>query len=1046
MSKAYLTLALIAAAAFTFATDIKESQRQVGLINPEAVQLALADMALRWPDQCPTPEKQIWLTTLPAERDALFKRLAANDATAIPAARALCEQVRKALTSLPLLPDLDLIAVERGANNLALPANWENLHEVNRKGLQNRVIRISGIKTNPTITPIWQPPYPNAFAGRLQLHWDADRLMLTSNNQAGKYRVYELSLNNPVSGEPPQFSQIDETDVDNYSGCWLADDNYLFLSTATMIGVPCVRGASHIANIYKFDHAQQSIRRLTFEQEHNWCPTMLADGSVMYLRWEYSDIPHYVARILFTMNPDGTTQREFYGSNSYWPNSMFHAKPIPDDPHRFVAVISGHHDTNREGELILFDTTRGRHEASGVVQRIPGRGKAVEPKILDGLVQNSWPRFLYPYPLGDNYFLASCKPGKDALWGIYLVDIFDNMTLLYESPGQAILEATIVQKRQRPPLRPSLIEPGQPARVKIIDIYQGPGLAGIPRGTVKSIRVISYAFSYRGMGGQVDRVGLDGPWDVKRILGTVPVATDGSAFFEVPANTPVALQPLDAKGRALQLMRSWITVMPGELQSCSGCHESQNTGPGPRQQLTALKAKPAQIKPWYGPARGFSFNREVQPVLNQACVKCHNGARPERPDFTERAAVMAGSKAKYYDENARFPPAYLALRSYVRGPTIESDMHLLTPCEYHASTTELIQILEGGHHGVTLTGEQWDRLHTWIDLHTPAHGTWSEISGEQRTTALASRRREMMQRYAACDEDLEDNELRAAFTNTPAAIATIEYNPPAKNALTATCAPLTMELAERVVKLGGEITMRFVKIPGGSITLSDGIKTTFAKPLWVATHEVSNAQFAQFNAEHDSRIESGDFLQFGEVERGFPCNLPDQPVSHVSAIEVREFCAWLSEKSGLHCRLPTAIEWQWFARAGSEHPNSWQDNLAELNKIANLADKSFNAVQTLGWGLPSGAIPPWRKAALDVDDGFRVCSPTGQFKANAWGLYDTIGNVWEWSADQRADGSAIACGGSWHTRPCNAGFDAQIAYPEWQKVYDIGFRVVITTP
>jgi formylglycine-generating enzyme required for sulfatase activity len=145
----------------------------------------------------------------------------------------------------------------------------------------------------------------------------------------------------------------------------------------------------------------------------------------------------------------------------------------------------------------------------------------------------------------------------------------------------------------------------------------------------------------------------------------------------------------------------------------------------------------------------------------------------------------------------------------------------------------------------------------------------------------------------------------------------------------------------------------------------------------------------------------------------------------------------------MQCRLPTDLEWQWFARAGSGLPDGWNAIAGDFSKTANLADKSFNAVQTLGWGLPSGAIPPWRKAAPDVDDGFRVCSPVGRFQANAWGLHDTIGNVWEWTSDQREDGQRVACGGSWHTRPEKAGFDARIAYPEWQKVYDVGFRVVM---
>ncbi|WP_347245081.1 hypothetical protein [Thermogutta sp.] len=69
---------------------------------------------------------------------------------------------------------------------------------------------------------------------------------------------------------------------------------------------------------------------------------------------------------------------------------------------------------------------------------------------------------------------------------------------------------------------------------------------------------------------------MDGLWDVKRILGTVPVHEDGSALFRVPAYTPIAVQPLDEEGRALQIMRHWFTAMPGEVLSCIGCQEHAN--------------------------------------------------------------------------------------------------------------------------------------------------------------------------------------------------------------------------------------------------------------------------------------------------------------------------------------------------------------------------------------------------------------------------------------------------------------------------------------
>jgi formylglycine-generating enzyme required for sulfatase activity/mono/diheme cytochrome c family protein len=1034
-------LALVAGAA---AAGVGETRRHVALIAPAAVSDALRDMAQRWPERCGASVAPAWLGTLPSDREALLKRLDGGDPSAVAEGDALVARVRAALLALPLLDADRLLAVRRGANNLALPTNWDNLRETSRSGLTNQLVTLSGLRGAPQLQTVWQPPHASAYAGDLQPHWDARRLLFTSNNAKGRFRVFELNLDSP-SEAARETAQVPDDDVDNYAGCWLADDAQLFLSTASMLGVPCVRGSSHIGHLFRAE-TDGSIRRLTFDQEHNWCPTLLADGRVMYLRWEYSDLPHFVARILFTMNPDGTGQRALYGSNSYWPNSLFYARPLPGDPRRFAAVVSGHHDTRRAGELIVFDPALGRFEADGVVQRIPGRGKPVKPVIADRLVSDSWPKFLHPYPLGGNYLLASCQPDAQAPWGLYLVDLFDNMTLVYEEPGQALLEPHLLQPSARPPVIPTQTEAGKPALVKVVDVYEGPGLEGIPRGAVKALRVISYAFSYRGMGGQVDRVGLDGPWDIKRVLGTVPVAEDGSAYFEVPPNTPVAFQPLDAKGRALQLMRSWITVMPGELQSCAGCHEPQNSGSGPHQRMSALERPPAKLAPWHGPTRGFSFNREVQPVLERHCVGCHNGADPKRPDFSLRPDARAGSAAASYNSAAHFPPAYLALRTYVRGHTIESDMHLLTPCEFHASTTELARLLEAGHHGVRLDAEAWDRLNTWIDLNTPAHGTWTENAGESRAAPWAARRRELMLRFAGVDEDLEDGDFRqtwrvptARVHDTMGETPVPQHAPPAQPLLSAPFTPET-----KTVDLGEGASLRFARVPSGSLTTAAGLTRIVERPFWMGAHEVRNCDYARFDPAHDSRIETGEFLQFSERERGFPCNLPEQPVCRISRLRAQAFCAWLSAQTGLRCRLPSATEWEWAARAGSAAPSGWGEVTNDFSKAANLADRSLRSVMTLGWGLPSGAIPPYRPAATHVNDGFRVSAPAGSFQANAWGLSDLLGNVWEWTSETAGDGRAVACGGSWHSRPENALWDGRLSYAEWQPVYDVGFRIVIS--
>ena len=229
---------------------------------------------------------------------------------------------------------------------------------------------------------------------------------------------------------------------------------------------------------------------------------------------------------------------------------------------------------------------------------------------------------------------------------------------------------------------------------------------------------------------------------------------------------PISIQPLDEKGRALQLMRSWTQAMPGELASCSGCHEEYEASAGPNRRLIAMERPPSEIKPWYGPERGFDFRREVQPVLNRYCVECHDGkGQPPagtafrgglaKPNLTDRPDICIKSKDVYYLNDGLFPPSYIELCSYVRSHTQEGDNALLTPCDLAADTTSLVQMLERGHHGVRLDAESWDRINTWIDLNRMGHGTWHETVGTNRVDHFAARRADLQRRYANLEEDHE---------------------------------------------------------------------------------------------------------------------------------------------------------------------------------------------------------------------------------------------------------------------------------------------------
>jgi hypothetical protein len=966
----------------------------------------------------------------------------------------LAELRRDALLANPLLNFERLLVVQRSTRRLGLPQNWEGNSSLPLDGFENQLVVLSPVRPDGVLHPLYRPE-GGRFVGDVDLDFDAGKLLFSMPGDNGRWQVFEMDAG---GGNLQQLPLIHEPDVDNYDACYLPDGNIIFTSTAPFTGVPCVTGASHVANLYRFERESGGIRRLTFDQEHNWCPTVMNDGRLLYQRWEYSDIPHFVSRILFHMNPDGSDQKEFYGSGSYWPNAMFYARPVPGSSTRFVAVVGGHHGLPRMGELVLFDKARGRTEADGAIQRIPGRGKKVEPVILDELTDASWPKYLHPWPLSDKYFIVAAQPTAQSKWGIYLADVFDNLLLIKESEdGSALLEPLPFTPRDRPLAMPSMVRTEQAdATISIHDLHAGTGLEGVPRGTVKQLRLFTYHFAYHNMGGQTNRVGLDGPWDIKRIMGTVPVEADGSAFFRVPANTPIAVQPLDADGQAVQLMRSWMTAMPGETLSCVGCHDSQNSAP-PAAASLALSKPPAEITPWHGPTRGFSFVREVQPVLDRYCVGCHDGTddpgRKASPDFRAAPPVRPTAGDSHYNNSTHFTPSYLALRSYVRGHTIESDLHMLTPCEFSADTTELVQLLRGGHHGVKPDAEAWDRLITWIDLNTPAHGTWTEIVGADKVDRQRDRRREMLKRYAGIDEDPEEipatPTLPVAFeapANQPPAPESVSIDVPGWRFDAAEARRRQSELGafERRIDLGNGVWLDLVRIPAVLSNSSPVAATTaIDKPFWLGRYEITNEQYACFDPTHDSRIESGDFLQFSETERGYPANLPKQPVVRISWDEAMAFCRWLSEKSGEPWTLPDETRWEYACRAGTATPLWFGDLTTDFSKSANLADHSLRVMPTFGWGLPSGAVQPWRPVIDSVNDGFRISAPVGSFAANAWGLHDMAGNVWEWtSSDFNAERKAVR-GGSWSDRPVRATSASRQGFRPWQKVHHTGFRVMM---
>ena len=175
------------------------------------------------------------------------------------------------------------------------------------------------------------------------------------------------------------------------------------------------------------------MRRVTFDQDHNMHPAVLDDGLVIFNRWDYTGINRVFARPLMVMRPDGTGQRAYYGSNSWFPNGLYSARSLPGKSGQLLSILSGYHGPGQTGHLVLIDVNQGTREAEGIVKRISGRGLPLEVKYMDRLTEEAWPKFRSSYPITDTHYLVTGWMHEDSRsMGIYLADAFDNLVLLHQ--------------------------------------------------------------------------------------------------------------------------------------------------------------------------------------------------------------------------------------------------------------------------------------------------------------------------------------------------------------------------------------------------------------------------------------------------------------------------------------------------------------------------------------------------------------------------------------------------------------------------------------
>ncbi|RGV35573.1 SUMF1/EgtB/PvdO family nonheme iron enzyme [Bacteroides clarus] len=1004
-----------------------------------------------------------------------------NNPQAIATAQKALSNRRAILLGNPLL-DSDKIVAARykigvRARDIMTPElgtqsnNWSNQESARRSGFDAEIVELSNLRgENIRMRQVYKPTNGSSIAD-LRLHWNGDRVMFTQTRNDKRWNIFEVKLDGSGLKE---LIKNEEPDLEFYDGTYLPDGRILAISNIGYQGVPCVNGSDPVGNLVLYTPQTGNLRRITFDQDANWNPVVMNNGRVMYTRWEYTDLTHYYSRIVMHMNPDGTENKALYGSGAMFPNSTFDIQPLPGHGSAFVGIISGHHGVARSGRLILFDPSKGRKSVSGMTQEIPHRNRPIKEVIKDRLVDGVWPQFIKPTPLSDKYFLVAAKLSKESLWGIYLVDIYDNVTCLMEMEGEGFISPTLVTKRPTPPAIPDRVKLNdKEATIFIQDIYEGEGLRGIPRGTVKSLRLHAYEYAYVNTKSDHNWHGIQSGWDIKRLLGTVPVEEDGSAIFKVPANTPISIQPIDKDGVAVQWMRSWLTGQPGEVVSCIGCHEDQNQIPIPKRVMASQKDA-HKLTPPEGGTRSFTFDLEVQPILDRACIACHNG---------DKAFDLRGGKK----DKLGYGTSYLNLHPYVHRQGGEGDMVVLQPYEYHPNTSELVRMLKKGHYNVQLTDAEWRKLYNWIDYNAPDKGYFNANVLKYlpyKGFDQIKRRKELTDKYANgagvdWKKEIADyaTYLKGQGEITPVMPAA-EKPVKAKN-LKVSGWPFDADVAKtkqaeagsktrKSIEIAPGVKLNFVRIPAGKFVMGSyngepdaypTSKVTVDKAFWMGELEITNQQYNAIFPEHDSRYVDQQWKD--HVVQGYPANEPQQPVIRVSYNDAMEYCKKLSEKTGLKITLPTEAQWEWACRAGSDTDFWYGTKNSDFGKKDNLADKTTLLFAVAGVDpKPMSPDNPWYKYYTylpkeeSVDDGELVQIGGKKYEANPFGLYCMHGNVAEWTRSDyipypyKEDAKAtseykVVRGGSYIERPKFSTSHSRKGFYPYQRVFNVGFRVII---
>jgi len=514
-------------------------------------------------------------------------------------------------------------------------------------------------------------------------------------------------------------------------------------------------------NLYVMRPDGSNVRRLSVNKDGDYLPHCLDNGLIGYTRWEYHERSWAYIQSLWVVRPDGTCADAIFKQHFVNPWALEDVRSIPNS-NKLVAVAAGHH-TLAVGPLVIIDTSVGINDPGGIGivtpdVRPPEGGMDGVP-VSEGGVKDQGGYYSTPWALSDEFFLVAYTYGSKTTnpvgYGLYLVDVYGNKELIYRDPAISCFVPIPLRPRPVPPVLPDVTDPtAEYATCVVSDVTYG--CEGIDPSQARYLRIAEpigwpydntrggqrYGEDHRYGGPGAERKNLTN-WTPVRILGDVPIEADGSAHFRVPVDTAVYFQLLDENRMELRRMRSFISFQPGEARACVGCHESRGVTPLEKLpfETLALGREPSVPTPPPWGDRPISFLRDIQPILDRQCVRCHSGLKPAGGLDLCGGLISHDPAIADYGHNRAFE-TILEKGLVSLSPARAQDASITPPMAYGSHKSKLITALADQNHAAEVKLNQVEclRLVMWIDANAPYHDRFVNKRAEQPAYSLPNDR------------------------------------------------------------------------------------------------------------------------------------------------------------------------------------------------------------------------------------------------------------------------------------------------------------------